>query len=575
MTASFQQPSGSGSGPGPGAGPWPGIAPAELRLETHHGAPCLAWAQRPHDLAALLLDATARSPQREILVCQGERLTYAEFVARVRRLAGLLRDDCGVRQGDRVALLLVNGLPLAVAVFAVAWLGAVAVPLNTKQKAAELSLCLTDAAPRALLLNPDWWAAAASGVAAAGVEHLVVTRDAAFPVKAATAVGLPPADALVLEDRLAAPDCPVAAEPALVKEHDAALLLYTSGTTGRPKGAVISHWNLANAVVTYQRTLDVGTGDRTVIAVPMFHVTGLIAQFLLLTHAGGCSVVLPAFDAGALLDALQAERATFFHAAPTVYLMLLRHAGHAAYRLDAWRTAVAGGSATPAEVVRELRAWLPQLRFHTAYGLTETSSPAVVMPAVPERERRLLSGSCGLPIPVAECKVVGTGGQELGPGEAGELLLRGATVAEGYWANPAATRATFAGGWLRTGDVARIDAGGWVHLLDRLKDMINRGAEKVYSIEVEDVLHAHPDVVEAAVIGIPDPLYGETVKAVVVARPGSGLDEAAVRRWVAERLAGYKVPSAVAFLAALPRNPNGKVQKGLLRSNEARRTEHS
>jgi len=215
VTASFQQPSGSGSGPGPGAGPWPGIAPAELRLETHHGAPCLAWAQRPHDLAALLLDATARSPQREILVCQGERLTYAEFVARVRRLAGLLRDDCGVRQGDRVALLLVNGLPLAVAVFAVAWLGAVAVPLNTKQKAAELSLCLTDAAPRALLLNPDWWAAAASGVAAAGVEHLVVTRDAAFPVKAATAVGLPPADALVLEDRLAAPDCPVAAAPAL------------------------------------------------------------------------------------------------------------------------------------------------------------------------------------------------------------------------------------------------------------------------------------------------------------------------------------------------------------------------
>ena len=219
----------------------------------------------------------------------------------------------------------------------------------------------------------------------------------------------------------------------------------------------------------------------------------------------------------------------------------------------------------PVEMIGRLRQWVPHLRFHTAWGMTEATSPGTVMPFLSWEAWSEHLGSSGWPSPPNECCVVDADGRVLAPNVAGELLLRGPMVAKGYWQNPQATAQTFADGWLHTGDIARIDTEGYVYILDRLKDMINRGGEKVYSIEVENVLHNHPAILEAAVVGMPDPVYGEQVKAVVVKIPGAHLSAQDVQRWVRERLAGFKVPAAVEFVDALPRNAGGKVRKALLR----------
>jgi long-chain acyl-CoA synthetase len=542
---------------------WPSELTQDVITEIHHGSDCPAYRQRPTSLAAMLERAVQRFPDRDVLVVGRDRFTYLQFRTMVCSLARALRDRYGIGPGDRVAVLMVNGLPLAVSLFAISWLGAVAVLLNTKTRSLELEWFLSDSGARLLLLNPDWWPNVEPVISRTAVRHVVVTRDPGIPAKLDRPIQVP--GAAVWEDLATegAPDSWLPPYPC--REHDIAIMIYTSGTTGKPKGCTISHWNLAHAVMSYERTLGVTSEDRTAIAVPMFHVTGLIAQFLLMVHVGGSSVVLPVFDEAELLGVMEREKVTFFHAAPTVYIKLLRYPSRTRYELPEWRTAAAGGAATPQEVIRELRQWLPHLSFHTVYGLTETSSPATVMPVMQPSDQERKAGSCGLPLPCVEVKVV-SGDQELGPDEPGELLIRGATVAEGYWNNPEATQSTFKDGWLRTGDVARIDADGFVYIMDRVKDMINRGGEKVYSIEVEDVLHAHPEIVEAAVVGVPDPVYGEAVRAFVVKSPGSGLTAEAVQAWVRERLAGFKVPSSVEFLDILPRNPNGKVMKHILRS---------
>ncbi len=546
-----------------GVDKWPSDIVSDVRTELHHGAECLVYSHRPRTLSHMLSTAVERFPRKEILVVGETRVTYEDFQHLVIKLARELRDRYGVAKGDRVAILLVNGLQLAASLFAVTWLGGIAVLLNTKTRSQELEWFLADSGARLLILNPDWWPNVEPILSRTSVEHLIVTKEPVMPEKLEEQIRVP--GAAIWEDLAFSGVTTDYFQPVPCHEHDIAIMIYTSGTTGKPKGCMLSHWNLAHAVVSYERTLRVSSGDRTAIAVPMFHVTGLIAQFLLMVHVGATSIVLPVFDELELLERMEREQVTFFHAAPTVYIKMLRHPLRSRYRLESWRTAAAGGAATPQEVIKELHEWVPHLCFHTVYGLTETSSPATVMPSVDRSQPITRAGSSGLPVPCVEVKVV-SNGQEMGLDQAGELLIRGATVAEGYWNNPAATQSTFGDGWLRTGDVARIDRDGFVYILDRVKDMINRGGEKVYSIEVEDVLHAHPEIVEAAVVGIPDPIYGEAVKAFVVKVPGSELNAEDVRAWVKSRLAGFKVPSVVEFLDALPRNPNGKVMKHVLRS---------
>jgi long-chain acyl-CoA synthetase len=412
---------------------------------------------------------------------------------------------------------------------------------------------LQDSGARVLLGDLAWYEELAPVRAEVPCAAYFLTTDA------------PPAGAARFDDLMSDPELPGPHAVALAVQDAPAVLMYTSGTTGRPKGAVGTHANLVHSCETYRRVYALGDGERSLVTVPLFHVTGLIAQLLTMTHVAGTTVLMPRFDAAEALRLLGAERITHLIAAPTVYVMLMTQPGYRTAAPPAFHVAGYGGAPIASETVRRLRAWLPGARLHNTYGLTETASPATCLPDADALSR---VASVGRPVPVAECRTVDPEtGRDTAPDAVGELWIRGPMVTAGYWANPAATaQAIVEDGWLRTGDLAAIDAEGYVTIKDRIKDMINRGGEKVYCVEVEEVLCGHPGVLEAAVVGVPDPVYGEVVKACIVPRPGAVLDPDDVRQWVRARLAKFKTPELVEVHPALPRNPNGKVVKHQLRS---------
>jgi acyl-CoA synthetase (AMP-forming)/AMP-acid ligase II len=524
---------------------WPAALTRDLVTETHYGRAMRCYPGRPRTLGDVLDRAADRVPDRDAVVARDRRLTWRELRNEVDRMAAALHARHGIKPGDRVALLLLNSVEFCVAVFACARLGAVAVTLNTKLRAQELAFMLQNSGARVLLMHDALW----SEIAAIRV---------AIPCEAVYVAGGAPAGTEPLEaltDR-AAP--PVAA----VAEEDVAFIMYTSGTTGRPKGAMGTHLGVLSSNVSFERCMGLADGDRTLVAVPLFHVTGLIGQLLSMAFVGGTTVIMRTFDAAEAVRLLDAERITHMIAAPTVFTMMRQQPGYRAAG-QTLRTVGYGGAPTPPDGIAAMREWLPRATLQNAYGMTETCSPTTLSPA--GEELRHVS-SVGWPVPIADLRTVEPGtGRECEPGEVGELWVWGPMVVPGYWANPEATAASMGDGWLRTGDLARIDADGYVTVMDRLKDMINRGGEKIYCVEVEDVLCAHPSILEAAVVGVADATYGEAVKACVVPRAGATVDREDVRRWVAARLAKFKVPREVAVLDALPRNPNGKVIKSALR----------
>jgi long-chain acyl-CoA synthetase len=526
---------------------WPALS-RDLVDEVHGGRRLRCYPPpRPRTLVQVLDRTAERFPEREAIVDGERRLTWGEFRTEVRRLAAALHARHGIKPGDRVALLLANGAAFGLTVFACAQLGAIAVTLNTKLKRRELAYMLQDSGARVLIGNVEWWSEVEPLRGALACEAYYLTGQAP--------AGTAPFAALL--------DGPAAPPAVAVGEDDTAFIMYTSGTTGRPKGAEGTHAGILNSVITFERCLGLRDDERTLVAVPLFHVTGLIAQFLTMAYVGGTTVVMPMFDAAEAARLLDAERITHMAAAPTVYVMMMAQPGCRA-RGGTVRVLAYGGAPTPPLTIRALREWLPGARLHNAYGMTETCSPATILPDADTLRR---ASSVGLPIPTAELRTVDpVTGRECGADEVGELWIRGPMVVAGYWANPEATaQALVEDGWLRTGDLARIDGEGYVTIMDRIKDMINRGGEKVFCVEVEEVLCGHPAVLEAAVVGVPDPVYGEAVRACVVPRPGAVVEPEEVRAWVAARLARFKVPREVAVVDALPRNPNGKVVKAMLK----------
>ena len=526
---------------------WPAALTTDLVEEMRGGRRLRNFPPgRPRTLVDVLDRAVARSPDREAVVDAERRLTWRELADEARRMAATLHRRHGIGRGDRVALLMLNGVPFCVSVFACTVLGAVAVPLNTKLRSGELAYMLENSGARVLLMDARLWPEIASIRATVPLEAILVLGDAP--------PGTEPFERLADTRDASLPRPPV--------EDDLALIMYTSGTTGRPKGAVSAHRTLVTSLLTFERCCELGADERTLIAVPVFHATGLIAQLLVMACVGGTAVLLRTFDAAEALRLLDAERITHIHAAPTVYVMLMSQPGYRE-RGRTMRVFAYGGAPMPPPEIQRLRAWRPEARLYNIYGMTETvASTAYLRDADALRK----SSTVGWPVPVVDVRTVRPeNGEECGPDEVGELWVWGPTVVSGYWANPDATAATMGDGWLRTGDLARIDAEGFVSIVDRLKDMINRGGEKVYCVEVEDVLCGHPAVQEAAVVGIPDPVYGEAVRACVVPRAGHAIDADDIRRWVGERLAKFKVPREVVVLDALPRNPNGKVVKRALR----------
>jgi len=466
----------------------------------------------PGSLVEMLCRTVERVPEREAVVeIGGDRLTYRMLWTCAARVAGGLAES-GVRPRDRVLIRLPNGIDWCVAFLATQLAGAVAVPVNHRLAEREIEFLRTDS----------------------GAAH-VLDGSRALPGGRAGAGHLP-----------ASPDEPAA-------------IFYTSGTTGRPKGAVTSHANFLANTATARRVLGISEDElwRGLVSVPLSHVTGANSQFLPACEAGGTTVILPAFDAATFVAALTDERITALMSVPSVYRMVL--AGAAALDTGRVRTLTYGGAPMAPPLIDRLRDAFPAARLSSGYGLTESSSFAAFLP----HERTLARpDTVGLPVPVVDLALAGVADDGVG-----ELLVRGPNVVAGYWGNPEATAAAFVEGWLRTGDLARIEPDGLVQLVDRVKDMIIRGGENIYAAEVERVLMGKPEVTEAAVVGVADPVAGEKVAAAVVLDPACDGELRPVWRAVRDELARHKVPQLVAvWPGPLPRNAAGKVDKAGVRA---------
>jgi O-succinylbenzoic acid--CoA ligase len=517
-----------------------------LRRETRFGRELTCFADRPPNLAAMFAATVARHGMREALVDGSHRLDYAKLDRVTDRVAGHLH-RLGVGQGDRVALLLANEREFVQTLVAAFKIGAIAVPVNVREQRPELAFILNQCGARAIVFDTDL------------ADRLPVPADApALEVRLAVGGGAPGA---ISFDELLDSHSPAAPRPD-IGEEETAVILYTSGTTGRPKGAMLTHLNLVHTCLHYRVCMSLTEADRSLLAVPASHVTGLAAILLAMFAAGGCVIMLRAFKARAFLELAATERITHTLVVPAIYNLCLREPDLDRFDLSAWRVGGFGGAPMPEGTIRALAGRLPGLTLVNAYGATETTSPTTIMPAGLQAAHL---DSVGVVVPCGDVRVMDGEGREVAPGEPGELWIAGPMVVPGYWDNPEANALEFAGGYWKSGDVGSVDAHGFVRIFDRLKDLVNRGGYKVYCAEVESVLSLHPAVVEAALVAVPDPVLGEKSHAFVVTRKAD-VTAAALRQHCARHLADYKVPDFVTLRAdPLPRNANGKLLKRALR----------
>jgi long-chain acyl-CoA synthetase len=487
------------------------------------------------NLARLFTDTAADRPDAIALRLDEQAFSYRQLAEASERVAGLLAAH-GVRPGDRVAVMLPNLPEFAFVYYGVLRAGGVVVPMNPLLKAREVAYYLSDSGARMVFASP----AAAPEVSAA----LESAPGAALVVVEADSFGQ------LLADQERA--------PAVVDRasDDTAVILYTSGTTGQPKGAELTHGNLvANVEVSQSDLVQLSADDVVFGGLPLFHSFGQTVTLNTSMAAGATLVLLPRFDAATAAGLLANHGATVFAGVPTMYAALLGLP--AAPELPGLRVCVSGGAALPVEVLNRF-----EERFGSevleGYGLSETSPVASFNRPGGLRK----PGSIGFPVTGVEMQVVDASGAPVAPGEVGEIAIRGHNVMKGYWNKPDATDAVLDDeGWFRTGDVGRVDSDGFYFIVDRKKDLIIRGGFNIYPREIEEVLYEHPEVAEAAVIGIPHPQYGEEVGAAVALRPGATVSEAELRDFVKAQVAAYKYPRHVWFVDALPMGPTGKILK--------------
>ena len=479
------------------------------------GADGIARYDDLHNSLVEMLRATVdRVPDAEAIVeLGGERVSYRELWDRAARVAGGLR-AAGVERGDRVAIQLGNGLDWCLAFFGIQMCGAIAVPVNTRFAEPEVEYVINDS----------------------GSRHSFKPGEA-----------MPDGEPFAIED---------------LQSDDVAAIFYTSGTTGFPKGAMTTHGNFLTNIENCHRIGPLAKNDpiRTLISVPLFHVTGCNSQLLFATEAGGTTVIMPSFNVGEFLRAIVEERTDSVTSVPAIHWLAINQPQFKEMDVSHVRFVFYGGAPIAPELVGKLMDAYPNARVGNGFGLTETSSVSTFLP---HEYSRAHADSVGFPAPVVDVAIY-----EADPASGvGELLVRGPNIVKGYWNKPAATAEAFVNGWLHTGDMARIDEQGFVYIVDRKKDMINRGGENVYCVEVENALAAHPAVFEVAVIGVPDKVMGEKVGAVVVLRPGVQLEEKDLIAFAEQHLADFKVPQYLIIRQEmLPRNPGGKILKPALRN---------
>ncbi len=504
-----------------------------------------------NNVGLLLSKRAALNPRLEALVEveRERRFTYAELNARSNRAADVFR-GLGVRPGERVALLLMNGVEFIECFFALAKLGAVIVPLNWRLVPDELAFILKDSGARVLVYDGEFQKCARElqrrGSEATAVRDWIHvggddTRDGF--ARSWTALHERASDA----------------EPEVGAADDEALyIMYTSGTTGLPKGAVHTHRSVVWASLTIGMTADVRYRDRYVIVLPLFHV-GALTPATGNVHRGMTTILMRAFDPVRLFEVIAKERVTVLLAVPAMLNFMLQVPGHERYDTSTLRWIMSGAAPVPVTLIE---AYAKRgIEIHQVYGLTESCGPACL---ISPDEALAKAGSTGKAFFHTDVRVVDERGRDIAPGGSGEVLVRGAHVMQGYWNRPEATAETIRDGWLYTGDLATVDAEGYVYIQDRKKDMIISGGENIYPAEIENVILSHPQVRDVAVIGQASAKWGESPLAVVV-KGDPALSEDAVIQHCQGRLARYKQPRAVRFVDEIPRNPAGKILKRLLR----------
>lgn len=501
----------------------------------------------PRNLIDLLNRSADEFGDGVAAICRGDPVSFAELREMVERLSRALR-SVGVGPGDRVALVMPNCLHSIVCYLAAIRAGAIAVPVNIRLKPEEMRFIIGDVGARVLVAHERTWVTVSEALE--GLES--VERVLGIGVEA---------EGVVSVDALMAGPAPEF-EPPEIAPDDTAAIIYTSGTTGLPKGAMLTHANVLFNVQSTIRGHGFRSDDTHLLIVPLFHVTGLNTIMPTSLHLGSTLVISAETSPRALFELIERHRCTTLFTVPTTTIMLAAEPSLGEYDLSSLRLIAYSGAPMPVRAIDRLRELFPDVALHNFYGLTETTSVTTVLP---DEYAQSHAESIGRIVPELEAKIVDRERRALAPGEVGELLVRGPSIFAGYYRRPEATaEALEPDGWLHTGDRAFIDEDGFVFLRGRTKEMIIVAGENVYPVEVENVLTRHPEIREAAAVGVEHPVLGEVVKAVVVPRPGAKISESDVRRWCSERLASYKVPQRVEFRDELPRNPSGKVVKRAL-----------
>lgn len=506
------------------------------------------FTQRPLNFDALIREAVARDPDAEVLVHEGTRLTYSMFDRKLDAVAAGLTAR-GVRHGDRVGILCDNSIDALVALFGTIRLGAIAVPMGTRQQAPELEHVFNDAGIVALVFDAALADRLPPAERTPALRHIFAT--------AGTVEGASPFESLLADTTFA---------PAMIDQRDPAIIMYTSGTTGQPKGAILPHLAMVHTAMHFVLALGHSARSRALLTIPASHISGLGAVVMAMLHAGGCIVIDNAFRASSFLARMETEQITFTVLVPAMYKLCLVDSAFEQTDLSHWEIGLFGGSIMPPATIAELAEKLPHLQLINAYGATETTSPATIMPPGWIGEA---PDSIGHVVPCGDIRVMDEDGREVGQGEAGELWIGGPMIALGYWNNPDATMENFTAGYWRSGDIGSVDKNGFVRILDRKKDMINRGGYKIYSAEVENVLARHPEVVETVVVARPDSVLGERVHAFVCASTET-LSTEVLSAFCRSELSDYKVPESWTLSTKpLPRNANGKFEKRMLAAQVA------
>lgn len=494
------------------------------------------------NLYAALKRTTLLYPDKTAIVDNFRRAyTYSELLRLSEELAAFLYFDKGIKKNSHVGLMMYNCVEFCVAFLALARIGAVTVPLPSKFRAAEVLPLARRAEVGWVICDEeyaDWFQIDYERVLPVCNIQKEYGFNAAYRNWKNREIDLENLKAVPTGDA-----------------YSPSLIMFTSGTTSKSKGVLLRNYNIAHAIEAYRRTLSITAADISVIATPIYHITGLVALLGLFLSTGGKLYLHKYFDAKRVIKEAREEKFTFIHASPSVFNLLLE-AGKDTPAIPSLVSFACGSSNMMTEKLLQLHNWLPGSAFHTVYGLTETSSPATIFPEDAAASRHI--GSSGIPVPGTKFKIVNEAGEELLPGEAGEIVVSGTTVLESYYRQEAQELEQ---GWLYTGDIGYFDKDSYLYIVDRKKNMINRGGEKIGCYDVENEMIRIEGVEDAAVVGIPNDLYGEVAAAVVRLAPNCLITEEKMKEQLKERLAKYKVPEKIKVVTEIPHTPNGKPDK--------------